>query len=173
MDTDLKVTIGRSHSDSNRSVISISEITNPLWDNVSGGYHEHHSGYSLYGYIDYALAMELVGCSGTHEYFGNQAKIFIVKPKNKQDPCYEGYQELARLAGEKPSSYTTAKTPCTKRILQILEKGPLTRGVLRDILLRENYPSNRVRNAINSLKRDNRIICEGSPFSKSQILKIF
>ena len=38
------------------------------WDNISGGIYIKQSGYSLYGYIPYSLAVKIgLDCSGRHD----------------------------------------------------------------------------------------------------------
>ncbi len=100
------------------SPIDINKISQIRWDSVSGGVHAIQGWYSLYGYIDYSLAMELVDCSGDHNYGYNGAKICIPEGLNKNPPYKDGYDYLSGLAGKKPKSKIASNRPegfpCTK-----------------------------------------------------------
>ena len=140
--------------------IDVEEISGIHWDKVSGGVHERQGGYSIFGYIDYARAAELVDCSGTHGQYGNRAKIMIPASLNRKAPYREGYQELMDRLGFKCEAHYRypGQIPCTKRILAILkEHGPQTRGAIRDMLAKEKYPGVQVARALNRMEKDGRI----------------
>ncbi len=152
---DLNVIICRQPQDYHCSPISISEISGVHWDNISGGVKRKQAGYSLYGYIDYNKAVQLVSCSGSHARYDNSAKVCIPRSENKSSPYKEGYKELKKKAGEKPKNSVRppGTPPCTRRILHLLDGKPLiTRGELRNLLCQEGYQVTTVRNAINALK---------------------
>lgn len=98
----MEVIIKRSRTDWHQADIDVEKIRNPRWDNISGGINERQIGFSLYGYIDYELAEELVACSGMHGGYGNDAKIMVPASLNKKHPYKEGYNYLKQLAGKKP-----------------------------------------------------------------------
>lgn len=174
---DLKVVISRTPYDDESGEISIEKIWDVKWDSISGGVNRKQTGYSLYGYIDYALAAEKVKCSGKHNFGKNSAKICISKSKNRSAEYREGYSVLCKEAGEKPKSdiskYRPAGLPpCTKRILQKLEPmGYIMRKDLREILQLEGYQKTTIRNAIKNLERQSKIVSEGSPNSKKCIIR--
>ncbi len=62
--------------------------------------------------------MELVDCSGDHNYGYNGAKICIPEGLNKNPPYKDGYDYLSGLAGKKPKSKIASNRPegfpCTK-----------------------------------------------------------
>lgn len=173
-----KVVVSRQ-AGGKQAEISVEEIKNVRWDNRTGGY-KVKSGYPrLYGYISYSLAMEIVDCSGEHDFGWNDAKVIIHKPnprKYPEDEKYvEGYNLLEKRAGEKPMSKTaenrpTGAHPCTKQILLILEEGPIKRQELRHRILRMGYEMTTFRGAIWRMAHDGRIICEGSPHSPKQVI---
>ena len=100
----LEVIIKRSRSDWHQATIDVEKINNPHWDRISGGICEVQRGFSLYGYIDYSLAEELVACSGSHAYHNNEAKIMIPENLNSKLPYKTGYNYLKEKAGKKPGS---------------------------------------------------------------------
>lgn len=173
---ELKVCIKRSPSDFISGEIPVSAISGVKWDNISGGVKRNQSGYSLYGYIDYELAKELVKCSGMHNYGNNEAKICIPASSN-QGEYKEGYKYLCKIAGEKPSGTIKSNRPedgkpCTVRILEELEKqGEMTRKNLRKIICDEGYQIKTFRNTINYLKRQKRISVVGEGTSPNQKIK--
>lgn len=145
--------------------IDIDEIEGIHWGNQSGGVNRRHAGYSLYGYIDYDRAAELVNCSGEHGYYGSQAKIMIPASLNKRNPYAEGYKELLERVPGKPTYHfrLAGQKPCTTRILEILqEKGPIMRGELRKLLIMEKYRKSLIMGALNRMGKDGRIIFEAS-----------
>lgn len=138
------------------------KIIGVRWDNISGGYQKRQAGYSLYGYIPYSEAVELVACSGRHGGYDNLAKVFIVKPKNKKSAYWEGYQYLMELAGEKPASKLNTHPyayPLRKRLLEVLQANGniMQRDDLRKILNAERYKSSSIRDALRSMVKDGRI----------------
>ena len=168
--------ICRHPSDNTINEISISEIGNVHWDNISGGTQNKSGSYSLYGYIEYSLAAKLVKCSGRHDYGYNQAKICIPKRANSSSKYMDGYKELLKQAGDPPPSIISQNRPknappCTKAILGLLKNSDLTRGELRQLLLVKGYQSNTILNAIRSLQKNEKIITKGSNYSKYQIIK--
>lgn len=175
---ELKVCITRSPRDFISGEISVSAISGVKWDNISGGVKRNQSGYSLYGYIDYESAKELVKCSGMHNYGNNEAKICIPASANK-DKYKEGYKYLCEIAGKKPSGTIKSNRPeggkpCTVRILEELEKqGEMTRKNLRKIICDEGYQIKTFRNTINYLKRQKRISVIGEGTSPNQKIKKF
>ena len=174
---DLKVAITRSPYDNECGIISISEIQNVRWDSMSGGVNRRQAGYSLYGYVKYALAAKLVKCSGRHNYGYNDAKICIPATLNKGPEYIKGYKMLCDQAGPKPQGEIRKHRPqgglpCTKRILRELDSSYfVTRKDLRDTLHSEGYQIQTIRNAINSLKKQSKITTEGSSSSPKQIIK--
>ena len=81
----------------------------------------------------------MVACSGRHDFADNYMKVKIL-PAKKGSQYYEGYCELLEKAGPKPSTGPKLyKMPCTKRILNEIEKEPITRGELRKKLCAEGY----------------------------------
>lgn len=136
-------------------LVSVSDIRNVHWSWISGGCNVPQKGYSLYGYIDYSLAMEKVACSGTHEHYGNDAKVkIIIAPKG--DECYEGYKYLLSMVGPKPkSNYNPLKlSPCTKMIQKVLKEhnGQMLRKELREVLVEMGYKLERYRSALKNLE---------------------
>lgn len=160
-----KVLIKRSAKDYRfPSECDIEQIKNVHWDDISGGYKQIQAGFSLYGFIPYKLAEELVSCSGNHEYMGNDVKVIIPANLNK-DPFYkEGYKILLKNAGVKPSK-TIRGTPCTKAIIKILNEEnnhTLERKTLRAKLLEKGYSKNRILNAIRTVEGQGKIKTSGS-----------
>ena len=164
----MEVMIERSANSCPQVPVDVKIISSIHWDNISGGVNARQSGYSLYGYINYKLATKLGLTSGQHESYGNDAKVMIPKSLNDNSPYNEGYKYLLKRAGKKPSSHRnrlTGKTPCTERILQLLEDGDKTREEIRSVLLQENYTAERIRGALNRMNKDGRIHyeCGGNP----------
>lgn len=121
--------------------IDVESIGSVRWDNISGGYNNRSGGYSLYGYISYDKAVELVDCSGKHDLGHNDAKVCIPESLNRGKEYKEGYQYLKDHAiNEKPQSKISKNRPdgwgpCTKCILKILEKRTtITRKELREMI---------------------------------------
>lgn len=173
---ELYVEITRSHGSLKTSVVNVNELYDPRWGNKSGGYQKKHAGSSLYAYISYRKAMELVDCSGEHDYGKNDVRVLIIK-QNPKSPYYQGYQYLADLAGDKGESLISQQRPkgqgpCTKKILALLSNGPLKRGSLRDTLCDIGYQTTTIGGALHRLKRQEKIICEGPPQSKNQLISL-
>lgn len=175
---DYKVFITRHPQDYEGGVIPISEITGLKWEDQSGGVGKRHGGYCLYGYIDYNLAAKTVRCSGEHEGYHKQAKIFIPKSSNAEGDYEKGYKELLKIAPEKPESKISLQRPkgappCTKRILQVIGENPsITRGEIKSSLCNEGYPNTTVCNSLKTLIRNQKITTEGSSYSPYQKFKI-
>ena len=172
----MKVLIKRNTGSFKVGEIDIDEISGVHWDNISGGVQRRQAGYSLYGYIDYDRACELVDCSGSHYYYHNDAKILIPAGINKEEPYREGYKYLLHLAGIKPKnsfrvSGSTSYKPCTTRILELLEEGDIERKQLRDKLKAEGYTVNRICGALKRMWKDDRIDTHGSSNSPHQIIQ--
>lgn len=163
----MKVLIKRSVGALTVNEIDVHEIHNVKWDNISGGYYKYQVGYSLYGYITYSLAMQLVDCSKRH--YGGEVKIMIPASYNKKEPYLEGYKYLANLAGSKPT-YRSGK-PCTKRILELLGAGPMERKILREALKSEDYPVNQIAGALKRMTKDGRVVLTGSAWSPKQLIE--
>lgn len=172
----LKVFITRHPSDYCGDEISIDQISGVKWDCISGGVNRKQSGYSLYGYIDYSLAKDLVNCSGRHDFGYNSAKICISATSNNCPKYIEGYKILCEQAGPKPPSQISLSRPkgyppCTKRILQILDQTTtITRKELRGIIINDGYEPVTFRNAMKRLERKSRIILQGSSCSGNQLV---
>ena len=173
---ELYVLIMRSHGGNKCSPININELSNVQWGDMSGGYRKRQSGNSLYGYIPYERAMELVDCSGQHNRGYNDARVLIVKQR-RNDPYYEGYKALLNEAGEKPKSRISlerpdGEPPCTQKLLSLLSTGPKTRDCIRSELLAIGYQETTIRGAIYRLKTQEKIICDGPPQSKNQLISL-
>ena len=147
------------------------------WDNVSGGVHKRQSGYSLYGYIPYSHAKELVSCSGEHDYRDNMAKICICASDNKEEPYLSEYKDIVQDAGPKPASDIAinrpeGEPPCTRKICALLNgKEYMLRKELCSELLEIGYAQKTIRSALKRLQRENRIRTDGSSHSPNQ--KVF
>ncbi len=156
--------------------IGTDEISGLHWDNVSGGVNQRQGGFSLYGYIDYARAAELVDCSGMHGGCGRVAKIMVPASLNRDEPYREGYLELLDRVGYKRIGHYRypEQKPCTKRILGVLkEHGPQTRKEIRDMLRQEKYPSVQIARALNRMEKDGRILYkQGSSKMPGQIIAL-
>ena len=147
------------------------KISNVHWDNISGGVNRRQAGYSLYGYIPYEDAAELIDCSGRHNYGYNDAKVCIRASDNKSERYQDGYKLLVNQAGTKPSSSTrpSGAQPCTKRILSLLDEvGEITRSELREKLMDEGYNDTTIRNAIKRLENQWKIKMDGPSQSPRQ-----
>ena len=160
------------------SPIDINKISQIRWDSVSGGVHAIQGWYSLYGYIDYSLAMELVDCSGDHDYGYNGAKICIPEGLNKNPPYKDGYDYLSGLAGKKPKSKIASNRPegfppCTKYILEQLRKqNKMPRLPLRKKVVDEaGYQPITWCSAIKRLQWQGKIIVVGEHYTNQMIIK--
>lgn len=175
----LTVLISRASGDPYKAEISINEIDNVHWDDVSGGAHKVNGYYSLFGYIPYELACSCgISCSGRHSYYHNDAKICIQFQINQSEKFKQGYQALLNEAGPKPESKISRNRPygagpCTKYILTRLNFSSikqLTRGEIRNELYTIGYKSYTVSNAFRALLIQEKIQNVGSPNSKYQII---
>ena len=176
---DLLVLISRASGDPNTAEISINEIYNVHWDDVSGGIHKVNGYYSLFGYISYDLASSCgISCSGRHSYYHNDVKVCIQFKINQSDEFIEGYEALLKEAGPKPQSPISRNRPqgagpCTKCILKLLSASnakQLTRGEIRNTLYNIGYKSGTVLNAFRLLSKQGKIQNIGSPNSKNQMI---
>ena len=156
--------------------IDVDEISGVEWGNCSGGVRVRQSGYSLYGYIPYSMAKDLVNCSGLHDRDGNYARICIPASLNKAD-YREGYRYLMSEAGEKPSGSVKSNRPegegpCRGCILKVLEDngGKMRRIDLRKIIVNEKgYLESTFRNAMQAMKRDGRIVVDEMHWYKQYV----
>lgn len=173
----MKVIIKRNRGPySMEAEIDTDEISGLHWDNISGGVNQRQAGYSLYGYIDYQLASQIVSCSGTHARYGSRAKIMIPASLNKAEPYKTGYEYLVSSLGPKPSYHyrLPGQKPCRTRISELLgEKGAMTRQELRETLQMEKYGRDMIARALNRMEKTGRIIYkDGSSFSPTQIIAL-
>ena len=173
----MKVIIKRNRGTySMESEIDIDEIKGVHWDNVSGGVNQRQAGYSLYGYIDYKLASQIVSCSGTHAHYGRPAKIMIPASLNKREPYKSGYEYLVSCIVPKPVYHYRwpCLRPCTKRILELLgERGFMSRKDLREVLIMEKYGRSMIARALNRMEKAGRIVYkEGNSYSSKQIIAL-
>ena len=169
----MKVIIKRSAVDGYEEVaeVDVDVIKNPHWGYISGGVKKVQSGYSIYGYIPYALAAAFNLASGDHNFGYNTAKIVIPASRNSEPPYQEGYRILCDKSGPKPHFRPKGQKPCTKRIMELLEAGEIQRRELRQILLSEEQPRNRIARAIRRLADTGRIECHGASNNPKQILR--
>ena len=173
----LEVIIARGHGGNQlETVVLVSDISCPTWDNVSGGYHRRQSGYSLWGYVSYDEYEDKVNCSGRHSGHDNDMKVLICRAE-RSSPYYKGYKLLADAAGPKPKSDISlnrpkGEPPCTQKIIFILKDGPMKRGDLRKKIYDTGYRKTTFASAINRLRKQEKIICEGSPCSPNQIIRL-
>ena len=159
--------------------INIDAISHVIYDNISGGINKRQPGYSLYGYIDYSVAMELVDCSGEHEEIARSAKICIPKKLNTKEPYWSAYRELeSRVENYHPTGMIKRRRPeggkpCTKRIEDILtDVKEIRRKELRNMLAKEGYYEATVRSALKTLEWEGRLdFSESSGNKLSQIIR--
>jgi len=173
----MKVIIKRNRGPySIEAEIDIDEIKGVHWDNVSGGVNQRQAGYSLYGYIDYQLASQIVSCSGTHAHYGSPAKIMIPGSLNKREPYKTGYEYLVSCTYSKPVCHyrLPGLKPCTKRILELVgERGFMSRKDLREVLKMEKYGRSMIARALNRMEKAGRIIYKaGNSYSSKQIIAL-
>lgn len=165
-----------SQSDSHVAVVDVDYIHNIHWGDSFGNGKFKHAGFSIYGYINYDFATQCGLNGGQHSYYGNGTKIKIRKEDNIDFPYINSYQKILEMIGTKPTvKYNLSVTgeATTARILRILQnKGCITRGELRCILLKENYSVQQIRNAIKRMSTDGRIYCFGGPNFKNQMIFI-
>ena len=155
------------------------QISNVRWDCISGGVNRPQNGFSLYGYVPYELAMDIVACSGRHNFGGNDIKICITAAGNKDNPKYQAaYYSLVEKADERSRCGVAGKTPpgapsCIKRIRELLsEKKASTRRELRTTLLDEGYKTETIRDAVKNLCYQGFLETEGDYRSPSQIIRL-
>ncbi len=125
--------------------------------------------------------MELGLCSGMHEEYCGEAKTLIPPEENAKPPYKEAYDYLAAIATKKKERKSVSqpgRTPCTKRILEILSETNGKGISLHDLkkqLDEEKYTSENeyaISNALRTLRRTNRIITEGPSNSPDKIIKL-
>lgn len=170
------VSIHRSVNDYHEAEVSTDDIFCVRWDNVSGGPRIKERGYSLYGDIPYKLAKELYNLPDRYNEDLLTMKVRIIEP-DRDDPQWEGYQELLDEVYDKPEREPRRWVrltgsncpPCTKRILQLLVDGEKTRKELRDTLKQEGYTVERIRGALWRLY-DGGMIAYSGYGSNSQII---
>ncbi len=172
-----KILITRDHYEDEYAEIDDALISKLHWDHVSGGISRSANFYSLYGYIPYSKAMEILAssCSGQHDFGWNSAKICIPKIINSKEPYLQTYQKLKEIAGPQPKSISALRhpegqPPCTRKIMEILSGVPfIIRKDLKTELKKCGFHPDTIRNSLNRLKKQNRIVMEGnsqSPYQK-------
>ena len=173
------VIICRHPGDYETAAIDAAKISGVHWSCISGGIRKRQAGRSLYGYIPYEDAIDLVACSGRHNFGYNDAKICITASYNKDDPKYcVAYYALVEIADEKAKCGIAAKCPvgapsCTKRIRQLLTNTPeISRRNLRTTLCSEGYEAKTITEAINNLKWQKIIELDGDSRSSKQIIRM-
>ena len=82
----------------------------------------------------------------------------------------DGYRKLVKVTGKKPKFKTrfsrpAGAPPCTQKILSLLSSGSKCRGALRDEICSLGYDVTTFRNAIRSIKKQDKILCVGEPRS--------
>ena len=173
-----KVLICRQPGDWRGGAYEAGKIKGVKWDCVSGGVFKRQNGWSLYGYIPYEDAMELVACSGVHNYGYNPAKICITASGNKDDPQYRAaYYGLVEKADERGKCGLAEHCPpgkpmCTKRIREIMyDVGVISRGELKKTLIEEGYDKTIVAESIKNLHCQSILEFEGDSRSSKQIIR--
>ncbi len=167
------VIICRRPGDYEGGLYDASKIKNIHWGRCSGGVNRLQNGWSLYGYIPYEDAEELVACSGRHNFGYNDAKICVVASTNADRPAYYRLVEMADeragcgIAGGCPKGAPSA----TKRIRQIVaEKGEVSRGELKSLMLEEGYSKGVIPKAIKLLYQQNVLSLDGDSRSPKQVI---
>lgn len=173
------VYISRHPGDYTGGEYDASKINRVHWGRTSGGVHKLQSEYSLYGYVPYADAMDIVACSGRHDFGYNDMKICIVGVNNKDNAKYRaGYYHLVEQADERAGCGVAANCPkgapiCTKRIREILnQRKKLYRRELRSILCEEGYGVVTIRESIKNLCHQGILEVEGDSRSPLQVIRI-
>lgn len=170
-------------------------ITGIRWDFLSGGYGKNTNKYYLYGYIPYRMAMRLVDCSGRHSGYNSDAKICIVKSKNRQAKYMKNYIQMVRdlrsntkepkqirLCDIEIEKYENRNKPkpesekpltCKQTMLLALKEnnGQLRRRDLMDAV-RDNFKLSTFRKVIKRMAADGLVTLEGSNDSINQIIRI-
>lgn len=173
------VCICRSPGDYEGGPYPAEKIKNIHWGCVSGGVYKRQNGLSLYGYAPYEEVMDIVACSGCHDFGYNDMKICVTATGNKDNPKYQAaYYALAEKADERSKCGIAANCPegapaGTKRIREIMNvRKELTRRELRNILLEEGYGSETIRKSIKNLYYQGILEVQGSWQSSAQIIRI-
>lgn len=155
------------------------KISGVHWDCVSGGINRRQHGFSLYGYVDYEDAMDIVACSGRHNFGYNEMKICITASANKDDSRYRAaYYSLVEKADEKGRCGIARNCPpgfpsCTKRIREVLSKNnETTKRELKSTLLAEGYQAETISESIKNLRYQEVLETEGNPCSLSQVIRL-
>lgn len=168
------VIICRSPGKYKDALYAASKIERVHWGRCSGGVNRLQNGWSLYGYIPYEDAEELVACSGRHNFGYNEAKICIVASCNADRPAY---YRLVEQADERGGCGIAANCPkgapsATKRIRQIVgEKREISRGELKSFMLAEGYSKEVIPLAIKNLHLQNVLSLIGDSRSPKQIIR--
>ena len=151
-DNDLKVLISRHPGHFKCGEVSLSQISGFHWSKMSGGVHKQSSGYSLYGYIPYSLAMETVACSGRHDRGQNEAKVYIHSAKKGSiyyDGCVIARTEADRRSVSDISKKRASGHPCyAKELRSFLSTGSKTRQQVREHMSSLGCETSSIRNAI-------------------------
>ena len=168
----LQVFVRRQPMGYDGGMISLNEIWNIHWDSITGGVQKCLPVSYLMGLISYDTAIAAdVKFSGMHNY-DSGIKVCIIR---KYTPK-ETWKNLIMEYGPSPDwGKRKGETYCTTRILQLLEAEAnhiFTRGILRKTLYEEGYEVPRIRNAINNLSNDGRILLDGSSCSKNQKIRL-
>ena len=80
------------------------QISNVHWGCVSGGVHRQQNGFSLYGYAPYEDVMDIVACSGRHNFGYNDMKICITAAHNKD----KDFSHTGKIIGSFSDCHVTA-----------------------------------------------------------------
>ena len=163
-----KVNIVRSPDSYKMAVVLLKELMDIKWDNITGGYNKKCNRYYLTAKIYLSDIIEgSISCSGRHDYRCG-VKIIILKKYNK-----EIYEDLKKLAENKPPEQIKHKVSSKKLIVEILEKRKtITRKELRDIVLENNFKPTTFLKSFKDLKKEEIIETEGSNCSCNQIIKL-
>jgi len=166
---DKKVKVVRSPGSYERAVVLLENLMDIKWDNITGGYNKKCNRYYLTAKIYPSDIIEgSISCSGRHDYERFGVKIIILKKYNE-----EIYEELKKLAKNKPPEQIKHKVSSKKLIIEILEKRKtITRKELRDIVLKDNFKPTTFLKSFKDLIKEEIIETEGSNNSCNQIIKL-
>lgn len=164
------VFIRRSPNGHDGGLIPLNEIWNIHWDCITGGIAGQLPYMFLMGLISYETACESdVKFSGEHHY-ENGIKVCIIRKYTPKDT----WKCLVERYGPSPEwGARKGRTPCTTRILQILEEMPehyMQRKELRNRLSSEFYSAQSFCSGIKKMRSDRRIYTEGSNNSPYQLI---
>lgn len=124
------------------------------------------------GNIPYELAMGLGIASGSHVDNNDGANVSVLKCNNT-GKYLAGYNYLSKLVGAGKSiiiSRPKGEPPCTKKMLEILNETPLTRGEVRKLLLKMGYEAITITHAIKRLNITGRITIQSHNNPQKQVL---